>query len=237
MQQNGEITISYNNANENYSIISLDKKYTNGRNYEIEVFNFLRNKGYHMTLSDSHPMISNFRFFNLSNKLALQIGNYRITGDGGCDLIGDKNGVQIFVQAKSSKTGKYPNLKKEYVKFIKTLETRRSTEEIGIFVVTDNINIEKLKNIILAERKIILCHFNELEGYIEQIEQEHKKEILKLINDIYKAEDCIKDLNPTMKDLKNNLTILKSHLEKISDIKNFMTYNTKRYNNIKDLNK
>ncbi|RIB29378.1 hypothetical protein C2G38_2027735 [Gigaspora rosea] len=43
---------------------------------------------------------------------ALQIGNYRITGDGGSDLIGDKNGIQIIVQTKSSKTGQYPGIEK-----------------------------------------------------------------------------------------------------------------------------
>ncbi|CAG8804005.1 9741_t:CDS:1, partial [Gigaspora margarita] len=47
-----EITISFNDIIENYSIISLDKKYTNGRNFEIEVYNFLKCKEYHMTLSD-----------------------------------------------------------------------------------------------------------------------------------------------------------------------------------------
>ncbi|CAG8676710.1 25853_t:CDS:1 [Gigaspora margarita] len=190
-----------------------------------------------MTLSDSHPMISNFRFFNLSDKFALQIGNYRITGDGGCDLMGDKNGIQIIVQAKSSKIGKYSGLKKEYEEFIDVMKTRRSAKEIGIFVVTDNINIEKLKNIASTERKIIICQFNGLGGYIEQIEQEHKKEMLKLSNDIYNAEDCLKDPNSTKEDLINNLTKLKSQLEKISDIQNFMTYNAKKYNHIRDLNK
>ncbi|CAG8435677.1 5820_t:CDS:2 [Scutellospora calospora] len=136
--------------------------------------------GYHITLSDSHPINSNFRFFNLSDRLA-QIGNYRITGDGGLDLIGDKNGIQII---------------------------------IGIFVVTNNINIKELTNINSTERKIIISHFNELEGYVEQMEQEHMIGMLKLSNDIYNAEDCIEDPNSTIKDLKNNLTILMSHLEK-----------------------
>ncbi|RIB07038.1 hypothetical protein C2G38_2215585 [Gigaspora rosea] len=171
----GEITISYNGKIEKYKIKSLDKKYTNGRNFEIEVFNFLRNRGYHIMLSDSHPIISNFRFFNLFNQLALQIGNYRITGDGGSDLIGDKNGIQIIVQTKSSKTGQYPGIEKEYKKFINALETQRSAKEIGIFVVTNNINIKKLKTIASADRKIIICQFNELGGYIEQIEQDIRK--------------------------------------------------------------
>ncbi|CAG8664564.1 42501_t:CDS:1, partial [Gigaspora margarita] len=48
-----------------------------------------------------------------------------------------------------------------------------STKDIGIFVVTNNINIQELKNITSTKRKIIICHFNELEGYIKQIEQEH----------------------------------------------------------------
>ncbi|RIB01752.1 hypothetical protein C2G38_2229748 [Gigaspora rosea] len=164
----GEITISYNDKIEKYKIKSLDKKYTNGRNFEIE---------------------------------ALQIGNYRITGDGGSDLIGDKNGIQIIVQTKSSKTGQYPGLEKEYKKFINAMETRRPAKEIGIFV-------------------------------------EHKKEMLKLSNDIYNADDCLKNPNSTKEDLLINLTKLKSQLEKISDIQNFMTYNAKKYNNdIIDLNK
>ncbi|CAG8753748.1 12946_t:CDS:2 [Gigaspora margarita] len=208
-----EITISYKDIIENYSIISLDEKYTNGRNFEIEVYNFLKCKEYHMTLSDSRPINSNFRFFNLSDRLALQIRNYRITGDGGLDIIGDKNGMQIIVQAKSSKTGKYPNLKKAYKEFINTVETQKSTNEIGIFIVTNNINIQELKNITSTER------------------------MLKLSNDIYNAKDCIEDPNSMIKDLKNNLTILMSHLEKFGDIKNILAYNTKKYNNIKNLNK
>ncbi|CAG8725790.1 19439_t:CDS:1, partial [Gigaspora margarita] len=70
----------------------------------------------------------------------LQIGNYRITGDGGSDL-------------------------RIYKKFINAMETRRSAKEIGIFVVTNNINIKKLKNIASTERKIIICQFNGLGGY------------------------------------------------------------------------
>ncbi|CAG8803226.1 40387_t:CDS:1 [Gigaspora margarita] len=225
--EKGEITISYNNIIENYSIISLDEKYMNGRNFEIKVYHFLKCKEYHMTLSDSCPINSNFRFFNLSDRLALQIGNYRITGDGGLDIIGNKNGMQIIVQAKFSKTGKYPNLKKAYKEFINTVETRKSTNEFGIFVVTNNIKIQELKNIISTERKIIICHFNELEGYIKQIEQEHIIRMLKLSNEIYNAKDCIEDSNLTIKDLKNKLTILMSHLEKFGDIKNILACNTK----------
>ncbi|CAG8806900.1 12765_t:CDS:1, partial [Dentiscutata erythropus] len=37
-----------------------------------------------------------------------------ITGDRDRDLIGNKNGIQIIVQAKSSETGRYPKLEKEY---------------------------------------------------------------------------------------------------------------------------
>ncbi|CAG8535808.1 45560_t:CDS:2 [Gigaspora margarita] len=162
-----------------------------------------------MTLSDSRPINSNFRFFNLSDRLALKIGNYRITRDGGLDIIGDKNGMQIIVQAKSNWN----------------------------FCCNNNINIQELKNITSTKRKIIICHFNELEGYIKQIVQEHIIEMLKLSNDIYNAKDCIEDPNSMIKDLKNNLTILMSHLEKFGDIKNILTCNTKKYNNIKDLNK
>ena len=67
--QKGEITILYNDTIENYSIISLDEKYTNRKNFEIKVYNFLKCKEYHMTLFDSHPINSNFRFFNLSDRL------------------------------------------------------------------------------------------------------------------------------------------------------------------------
>ncbi|CAG8533724.1 561_t:CDS:10 [Gigaspora margarita] len=104
--------------------------------------------------------------------------------------------------------GQYPGIEKEYKKFINAIETRRSAKEIGIFVVTNNINIKKLKTIASADCKIIICQFNELGGYIEQIEQKNKKKF-------------------------KNLT-----REKISDIQSFMTYNTKKYNNdIKNLNK
>ncbi|CAG8775845.1 3097_t:CDS:1 [Gigaspora margarita] len=225
--QNDEVTISFNGIIEKHSIKSLDEKYTNGRNFVMDLFNFLKCKGYNMTLSDSHPMNSNFRFFNLNNRWALQIGNYRITGDGDRDLIGDKNGIQIIIQAKSSETGRYPELEKEYKKFIRNMETRRSAKEIGIFVVTNNINIKKLKDITSTERKIIICHFNELDGYIKQIEQEHIKEILKLHNDISNAETCIYNSN-SLEELKDNLKILMSHLEKFSDIKNIMFYNSKK---------
>ncbi|CAG8475126.1 35720_t:CDS:1 [Gigaspora margarita] len=155
--QKGEVTISFNGTIEKHSIKSLDEKYTNGRNFEIDLFNFLKRKGYNMMLSDSHPMNLNLRFFNLNNRWALQIGNYRITGDGDRDLIGDKNGIQIIIQAKFSKTGRYPKLEKEYKKFIRNMETRKSAKEIGIFVVTNNINIKKLEDITSTERKIIIC--------------------------------------------------------------------------------
>ncbi|CAG8730220.1 21208_t:CDS:1 [Gigaspora margarita] len=122
MNSQGIITISYNGISESHTILSLDKKYTNGRNFEILVYNFLKKKGYNMTLSDSHPMYLNFRFFNLANKFAFQIGNYCITGDGGHDLVGDKNGIQIFVQTKSSKTGKYSKLKEKYEEFENIME-------------------------------------------------------------------------------------------------------------------
>ncbi|CAG8683502.1 28772_t:CDS:1, partial [Dentiscutata erythropus] len=56
MQSKSEITISYNGTIENYSIKSLDERYTNGRNFEVEVYNFLKRKEYYVTLSDSHPM-------------------------------------------------------------------------------------------------------------------------------------------------------------------------------------
>ncbi|CAG8534627.1 6412_t:CDS:10, partial [Racocetra persica] len=182
----GEVTISYNGKIEKYKIKSLDKKYTNERNFEIE---------------------------------ALQIGNYRITEDGDSDLIGDKNGIQIIVQTKSSKTGQYPDIEKEYKKFINAIETQRSAKEIEIFVVTNNINIKKLKTIASADRKIVICQFNELGGYIKQIEQEYKKEMLKLSNDIYNADDCLKNPNSMKEDLLINLTKLKSQLEKISSCK------------------
>ncbi|CAG8575134.1 22769_t:CDS:1, partial [Dentiscutata erythropus] len=58
------------------------------------------------------------------------------TGDGSRDIICNKNGIQIIVQAKSSKTEKYLNLQNEYKEFINTMETRSSAKEIGIFVVT-----------------------------------------------------------------------------------------------------
>ncbi|CAG8673714.1 29992_t:CDS:2 [Gigaspora margarita] len=181
----------------------------------MDLFNFLKRKGYNMTLSDSHPMNSNFRFFNLNNRWALQIGNYRITEDGDHDLI---------------------ELEKEYKKFIRNIETQRSAKEIGIFIVTNNINIKKLEDITSTERKIIICHFNELDGYIEQIEQEHMNEMLKLHNDIFNAENCIDNSN-SIEELKDNLKIIMSHLEKFGDIKNIMSYNSKKYNNIKDLDK
>ncbi|CAG8498185.1 14837_t:CDS:1 [Dentiscutata erythropus] len=238
MQSQDEITILYNGNIENYRIKSLNEKYTNGRNFELKVYNFLRQKEYHVALSDSHPMISNFRFFWLTNKIALQIGNCRIAGDGSCDIIGDKNGIQIFVQAKFSITGKYPNLNKAYMEFANTMKARRPTNEIGIFVVSNNINIGKLKNITSAERKIIICHFEELEGYIEQIEEEHNIETLKLFNAISNANDCLNDPNSSREGLKNQLITLKSYLENISGINNnIMSRNTRNYINIKNLNK
>ncbi|CAG8469651.1 17717_t:CDS:2 [Dentiscutata erythropus] len=213
-----EITISYNDNIEKYSIKSFDEKYTNRRNFEIKVSEFLKRKRYHITLSNSYSINSNFRFFNLSDRLALQIGNYRITRDGGLDIIGDKNGMQIIVQVKFSRTGKYPNLKKAYKEFINTVETRKSTKEIGIFVVTNNINIQKLKNITSTEQ------------------EEHMTEMLKLYNDISNAVDCINNQNLSMEDLKIQLAILKSQLENINDIKNIMSCNIKKYGNIKNLN-
>ncbi|KAF0487816.1 hypothetical protein F8M41_022484 [Gigaspora margarita] len=124
------------------------------------------------------------------------------------------------------------------MEFINTMETRRSAKEIGIFVVTNNINIEKLKNIASSERNIIICQFNEIAGYIEQIEQRNMIEMLTLYNNISSAESCINNPNLSIEDLKKNLLILKSHLEKISGIKDIMSCNTKKYNDkIKELNK
>ncbi|CAG8719944.1 13626_t:CDS:1, partial [Dentiscutata erythropus] len=185
----------------------------------MKLFDFLKRKGYNMTLSDSHPINSNFRFFNLNNKWALQIGNYRITGDGDHDLIGNKNGIQIIVQAKSSETDRYPKLEKEYKKFIWNMKNRRPAKEIGIFVVTNEININAFKDITSTECKIIICYFNELDGYIEQIEQEHMREMLKLHNDISNAENCIDNSN-SIEELKDILKTLKEQLETISNIKN-----------------
>ncbi|CAG8533704.1 560_t:CDS:1 [Gigaspora margarita] len=187
-----------------------------------------------MMLSDSHPMISNFRFFNLFNQLALQIGNYRITEDRSSDLIGDKNGIQIIVQTKSSKTGQYSGLEKEFKKFINAMKTRRSAKEIEIFVVTNNIKMENLKNITSTKRKIIICQFNELDGYIEQIEQKHDQTMLELYNNIIKAKNAITSSTST-EELRDNLNKITEHLERKCDINNIFTCNIKRYNNIRNL--
>ncbi|CAG8841076.1 5390_t:CDS:1, partial [Gigaspora margarita] len=71
------------------------------------------------------------------------------------------------------KTEKYSKFKEKYEEFKNIMETRKSAKEIGIFIITDNINIEILKNIILTKQKIIICQFNKLEKYIEQIEKKH----------------------------------------------------------------
>ncbi|CAG8834661.1 20712_t:CDS:2, partial [Gigaspora margarita] len=83
---------------------------------------------------------------------------------------------------KSSEIGGYPELEKEYKKFIRNMKNQRSAKEIGIVI-------------------------------------EHRREMLKLHNDISNAENCIDNSN-LIEELKDIFKTLKEQLETISDIKN-----------------